>query len=116
MIQDHGAVSSRFFDLLNSMIYDPVLHSPLDDFVNWIEPKEDIEGQKVFCYILMDQICALMVKVVNCIGCWKKTVKIVFVTQRSDYTTQTEEETHSVLVVVELLVAQLDEIYVAPPR
>ena len=26
------------------MIYDPVLYSPLDDFVNWIEPKEDIEG------------------------------------------------------------------------
>ena len=49
----------------------------------------------------MDQSCALMVKVVNCIGCWKKTVKIVFVTQRSDYTTQTEEETHSVLVLVE---------------
>ena len=49
----------------------------------------------------MDQNCALMVKVVNCIGCWKKTVKIVFVTQRSDCTTQTEEETHSVLVVVE---------------
>ena len=41
-------VLSRFFDLLNSMIYDPVLHSPLDDFVNWIEPKEDIEGQRVF--------------------------------------------------------------------
>ena len=67
--EGRGAVSSRVFDLLNSMIYDPVLHSPLDDLVNWIEPKEDVEGQKVFCYILMDQICALMVKVVNCIGC-----------------------------------------------
>ena len=31
----------------------------------------------------------------------RNSVKNVFVTQRSDCTTQTEEETHSVLVVVE---------------
>ena len=60
----------------------------------------------------MDQICAIMVRLSrllseNCEDC---------VCDAKICTIQTEKETHSVLVVVELLVAQLDKIYISPPR